>query len=147
MAEIERVIKGLEECVSAGKCQDCVYGKEHPALSCKALLNDALELLKEQQKKIDEMSFWPDEYEFTETDFECLKRIFTKAKLVTAFDEYEGMFDNKIIVFLNGNELHLWFDKNTGEVQEVNNDALINDGGGLQNGERTINDIFKWLRV
>lgn len=48
MAEIEKVIKGLEECVSAGKCQDCIYGKEHPALSCKALLNDALELLKKQ---------------------------------------------------------------------------------------------------
>lgn len=58
-------------------------------------------------------------YEFPETDFECLKRIFTKAKLITAFDEYEGMFDNKIIVFLNGNELHLYFDKNTEEIKEA----------------------------
>lgn len=49
MAEIEKVIKGLEECGSAGKCQDCVYGKELPTLSCKVLLNDALELLKEQK--------------------------------------------------------------------------------------------------
>ena len=51
MADIEKVIKGLEECVGAGKCQDCVYGKEHPALSCKALLNDALELLKEYKRQ------------------------------------------------------------------------------------------------
>jgi len=46
MADIEKVIKGLEECAGAGKCQDCVYGKEHPTLSCKELLKDALELIK-----------------------------------------------------------------------------------------------------
>ena len=46
MPDREKVIKGLEECVGAGKCQDCVYGKEHPALSCKALLEDALELIR-----------------------------------------------------------------------------------------------------
>ena len=63
-------------------------------------------------------------YEFPETDFECLKRIFTKAKLVTAFDEYEGMFDNKIIVFLNGNELHLYFDKNTEEIKEADKSQI-----------------------
>lgn len=45
----EKVIQGLEECAGTGKCQDCVYGKEHPALSCKALLEDALALLKEQE--------------------------------------------------------------------------------------------------
>ena len=47
MPDREKVIKGLEECTGTGKCQDCVYGKEHPALSCKALLEDALELIRE----------------------------------------------------------------------------------------------------
>ena len=46
MADIKKVIKGLEECAGAGKCQYCEYGKEHPALSCKKLLADALELIK-----------------------------------------------------------------------------------------------------
>jgi len=58
MADIEKIIKGLEQCVGTGKCQDCVYGKEHPALSCKALLKDALELLKEQQEKIEKARMW-----------------------------------------------------------------------------------------
>lgn len=46
MIDREKVIKGLEECAGTGKCQDCVYGKEHPALSCKALLEDALKLIR-----------------------------------------------------------------------------------------------------
>ena len=64
-------------------------------------------------------------YEPKETDYECLKRIFTKAKLITSFDEYNGMFDNEIIVFLDDNELHLNFDKNTQEILP-NNDANCN---------------------
>ena len=55
-------------------------------------------------------------YEPKETDYQCLKRIITKAGLTTAFDEYDGFFDNKIIVFLDDNELHLNFDKNTEEI-------------------------------
>ena len=46
MTELEKVIKGLKECCGTGKCQECVYGKEHPALSCKSLLGDALSILK-----------------------------------------------------------------------------------------------------
>ena len=46
MIDREKVIKGLEECVGNGNCTKCQYGKEHPALSCKALLKDALELIR-----------------------------------------------------------------------------------------------------
>jgi len=51
-----RVIKWLEECAGNGNCTKCQYGKEKPALSCKKLLADALALLKEQQKLIDEIT-------------------------------------------------------------------------------------------
>lgn len=46
MADREKVIKGLEECVGNGNCAKCQYGKEKQALSCKKLLSDALELIK-----------------------------------------------------------------------------------------------------
>ena len=46
MADIEKVIKGLEECAGNGNCTKCQYGKEKQALSCKKLLTDALELIK-----------------------------------------------------------------------------------------------------
>ena len=49
--DIEKVIKGLEECVGNGNCMKCQYGKEKQALSCKKLLADALSLLKEQEPK------------------------------------------------------------------------------------------------
>ncbi len=49
MPDTEKVIKGLEECAGNGKCTKCQYGKEKQALSCKKLLADALELLKEQE--------------------------------------------------------------------------------------------------
>ena len=48
MADREKVVKGLEECAWNGKCTKCQYRKEKQALSCKKLLVDALELLKEQ---------------------------------------------------------------------------------------------------
>lgn len=51
MADIEKVIKGLEECAGNGNCTKCQYGKEKQTLSCKKLLADALELLKEQSRK------------------------------------------------------------------------------------------------
>ena len=46
MADREKAIKGLEECVGTGNCTKCQYGKEKQALSCKKLLDDALELIK-----------------------------------------------------------------------------------------------------
>ena len=46
MSDIDRVIKGLEECVGNGNCTKCQYGKEKQTLSCKKLLTDALELIK-----------------------------------------------------------------------------------------------------
>lgn len=48
MTNIEKVIKGLEECVGNGNCTKCQYGKEKQALTCKKLLTDALALLKKQ---------------------------------------------------------------------------------------------------
>ena len=53
MADREKVIKGLEECAENGKCTKCQYGKEKQAFSCKKLLADALELLKEQEEEIE----------------------------------------------------------------------------------------------
>ena len=46
MTDIEKVIKGLEECAGNGNCTRCQYGKEKQALSCKKMLTDALELIK-----------------------------------------------------------------------------------------------------
>jgi len=46
MIDLEKVIKGLEECLGTGNCMKCQYGKEKPSLSCKKLLSDALELIK-----------------------------------------------------------------------------------------------------
>lgn len=44
--DVEKIIKGLEECAGNGNCTKCQYGKEIQALSCKKLLTDALELVK-----------------------------------------------------------------------------------------------------
>ena len=45
--DMEKVIKGLEECAGNGNCTKCQYGKEKQGvLSCKELLVDALELIK-----------------------------------------------------------------------------------------------------
>jgi hypothetical protein len=55
MADREKVIKGLEECVGNGNCTKCQYGKGKQALSCKKLLSDALALLREQDKRIKEL--------------------------------------------------------------------------------------------
>ena len=52
MADIEKVIKGLECCTSENgqlNCEDCPYRKRNNF--CDNLERDALELLKEQKKK------------------------------------------------------------------------------------------------
>ena len=46
MPDMEKVIKGLEECAGTRNCTKCQYEKEKQALSCKKLLTDALELIK-----------------------------------------------------------------------------------------------------
>ena len=46
MIDMEKVVKGLEECAGNGDCTKCRYMEEKPALSCKKLLSDALELIK-----------------------------------------------------------------------------------------------------
>ena len=48
MPDMEKVIKGLEECLGTGKCTECIY-KSPVMLCCKYLLEDALKLLKEQE--------------------------------------------------------------------------------------------------
>ena len=57
MADVEKVIKGLESCLNndchMGKCPYCEFvGNEYVCLE-NFLMRDALELLKEQQKRIE----------------------------------------------------------------------------------------------
>ena len=55
MADIEKVIKGLEFCISTTECKGCPY--EDPChdieqrILGEAIMRDALELLKEQQPR------------------------------------------------------------------------------------------------
>ena len=49
MPDREKVIKGLEECAGNGSCTKCQYAKEKQALTCKKLLDDALELIKSER--------------------------------------------------------------------------------------------------
>ena len=54
MADIEKVIKAIDICLGHGKCNDCSYhsGANYSDQNCRGrMLQDALELLKEQQKK------------------------------------------------------------------------------------------------
>ena len=44
--DMEKIIKGLEECVGNGNCMKCQWKEKQPVLSCKELLVDALELIK-----------------------------------------------------------------------------------------------------
>lgn len=55
MSNIEKVINGLEHCISEGDCRGCPYFKE--ILDSKIICpcrEDALTLLKEQNKRIKE---------------------------------------------------------------------------------------------
>ena len=56
----EKVIKSVDICRGNGHCEDCQYYQGHAGytiMDCrKYLLNDALALLKEQQKLIDEIT-------------------------------------------------------------------------------------------
>ena len=59
MINIEKVIKGLEACVSSKECSqnDCPYYEHGPAGICFNLLaTDALTLLKEQEEQIARLS-------------------------------------------------------------------------------------------
>lgn len=64
MAELEKVIKGLEHCSTTnGHCQwaehlDCPYIEDCKAKKYSALDRDALELLKEYQEKIETARKW-----------------------------------------------------------------------------------------
>lgn len=55
MADIEKVIKGLESCNSRNDCKQCPYAKEYdPKLDCiDKTRADAIELLKELKNLID----------------------------------------------------------------------------------------------
>ena len=57
MEKIEKVIKGYEQCLICGiaeyKCEDCPYKSDPNCIT--RIKRDALELLKEQQAKIDEL--------------------------------------------------------------------------------------------
>ena len=54
MADIEKVIKAIDICLGHGKCNDCSYhsGANYSDQNCRGrMLQDALALLKEQEKK------------------------------------------------------------------------------------------------
>lgn len=57
MPDIEKVIKGLEICTTRPcYCTDCPYKKEC-CLDSQDVMEDALSLLKEQDKRIKELEF------------------------------------------------------------------------------------------
>ena len=51
MADIEKVIKGLEYCIKSEDCRGCIYWKEIGLHEGCPLNAEALELLKEQEAK------------------------------------------------------------------------------------------------
>ena len=51
MPDREKVIKGLEYCVSSNDCRPCEYWMEFDNAGCQ-IMKDALELLKDQQNVI-----------------------------------------------------------------------------------------------
>ena len=60
MADIEKVIKAIKLCFNpTGKCKECPYDELGAVPSCtKALGADVIELLKEQQGKIEKAKIW-----------------------------------------------------------------------------------------
>ena len=50
--KLDKVIKGLEFCISSEDCRGCIYWDDVELQSECPLHYDALKLLKEQQKKI-----------------------------------------------------------------------------------------------
>ncbi len=53
-----------------------------------------------------------------ESDYGCLKRIFKKDNLTMSCDEYSTPLGNKIILFIDEDEVHFEFAKN-GELTSV----------------------------
>lgn len=49
MADREKVIKELEFCLNVGKCTVCEYSKGRMFTTCRHIIEDAEELLKEQE--------------------------------------------------------------------------------------------------
>ena len=61
MTDIEKVFRGLECCTKWDSCNECPYEtpNEYDIAECTLSLHkDALELLKEQQRKIDKARAW-----------------------------------------------------------------------------------------
>lgn len=52
MADIEKVIKGLEYCIKSEDCRGCIYWEEIGLHEGCPLNSEALELLKEQDERI-----------------------------------------------------------------------------------------------
>ena len=51
MADREKVVKELEFCLNVGKCTVCEYSKGRMFATCRHIIEDAEELLKEQEHK------------------------------------------------------------------------------------------------
>ena len=55
--KLEKVIKGLEHCSSSNGCKGCPYSKNWSKHVCSVVcIRDAIALLKEQQKLIDDIT-------------------------------------------------------------------------------------------
>lgn len=57
MIDLEKVIKGLEHCSSSDGCKGCPYSRIESGHVCSVVcIRDAIALLKEQQKLIDDIT-------------------------------------------------------------------------------------------
>lgn len=52
MADIKKIIEAVEYCLTNGKCTECKFSKGRMFATCRYLMEDIFELLKEQQQII-----------------------------------------------------------------------------------------------
>lgn len=50
MADIKKIIEAAEYCLTNGKCTECKFSKGRMFATCRYLIEDIFELLKEQQQ-------------------------------------------------------------------------------------------------
>ena len=50
MADIKKIIEAVEYCLTNGKCTECKFSKGRMFATCRYLMEDIFELLKEQPK-------------------------------------------------------------------------------------------------
>lgn len=50
MTDIKKIIEAVEYCLTNGKCTECKFSKGRMFATCRYLMEDIFELLKEQQQ-------------------------------------------------------------------------------------------------